>query len=121
MRRDGGLITRTRTDFEHNIIGREVGELGHQGHDEWLRYGLADADRKRHVRVCDGARSLRDEQVALRLSQGLKDSLRQPLLSPNSDVGPGVGPNGFDHGAAFASCILCGRISRDRSHENHEQ
>jgi hypothetical protein len=41
VRKDGGLIARTRTDFEHNMIGRDLGQLGHQGHDERLRYGLA--------------------------------------------------------------------------------
>src|ERR1700682_921105 len=35
--------------------------------DERLRHGLAEADRNRPVRVCDGARSLRDEQMAFRL------------------------------------------------------
>src|SRR6266849_762231 len=41
VRKDGSLIARTRTDFEHNMIGRDLGQLGHQGHDARLRYGLA--------------------------------------------------------------------------------
>src|SRR5882757_11346771 len=89
VRKDGGLIARTRTDFEHNMIGRDLGQLGHQGHDERLRYGLAEADRNRPVRISDGARSLGDEQMAFRLAHGLKDSLRQGLLSQNTGVGPG--------------------------------
>src|SRR5262249_33646068 len=77
-RKDGRLIARTRTDFQHNSIGRNVRQLGHQGHDEWLRYGLAGADWKRHVRVSDGAGSLGDEQMALCLPHGLKDSSDSP-------------------------------------------
>ena len=59
------------------MIGRDLGELGHRGDDEWVRYGLADSDRNRRVRVCDGARSFRDEQLAFRLpvaSRTLSDS-----------------------------------------------
>ena len=54
---------------------------------------------------------------------GLKDPLRQPLLSQNTDVEPGVGADGFDHGGAFADalCVLCGRFLRDGNHRNHEQ
>ena len=92
-------------------------------HDERLRYSLAEADRNRPVRVCDGARSLRDEQMPLRLPHGLKDSLGQALLSQNTGVGPGVGPDGFDHGGALADafCVLCGRFPRDGKNGKHEQ
>jgi hypothetical protein len=104
------------------MIGRDLGQLGHQGHDVGLRYGLAEADRNRHVRVCDGARSLRDEQMAFRLPHGLKDPLRQALLSQGTGVGPGVGPDGFDHGGAFAdTLVLCGRFPRGGGHGKHEQ
>src|SRR4029450_651832 len=48
---DGGLIARTRSDFEHDMIGRGPGQRCHQGYDEWLRYGLAVADRNRHVGI----------------------------------------------------------------------
>ena len=37
-----------------------------------------------------------------RSSHGLKDLLRDTLLSGTTDVGTGVGPDGFDHGGAFA-------------------
>src|SRR5438876_11007878 len=102
------------------MIGRDLGQLGHQGHDERLRYGLAEADRNRPVRVCDGARSLWDEQMAFRLPHGLKDPLRQALLSQNTGVGSGVSPDGFDHGGAFADafCVLCGRFPRDATMES---
>jgi hypothetical protein len=121
--KDGGLISRTRTDFEHSMIGRDLSQLGHQGHDERLRYGLAETDRNRPVRVCNGARSLRDEQMAFRLPHGLKDPVRQALLSQNTGVGTGVGPDGFDHGGAFADalCVLSGRFPRDCNHGKHGQ
>lgn len=35
------------------MIGRDLGQPCHQGHDERLRYGLAEADRNWPVRVCD--------------------------------------------------------------------
>src|SRR5258706_15735032 len=75
------------------------------------------------VRVCDGARSLRDEQMAFRLPHGLKDPLRQALLSQNTGVGPGVGPDGFDHGGAFAValCVLSDRFPSEGNHGKHEQ
>jgi hypothetical protein len=61
--------------------------------------------------------------MAFRLPHGLKDPLRQALLSQSTGVGPGVGPDGFDHGGAFADalCILCGRFPRDGNHGKHEQ
>src|SRR5205807_10629859 len=71
---NGGLVARTRTDFEHDMIGCDLGQLCHQGHDERLRYGLAAADRKRHVRVCDRAGSLGNEQMADRKSTRLSSS-----------------------------------------------
>src|SRR5438445_13825671 len=50
-------------------------------------------------------------------------TLRYALLSQNTGVGPGEGPDGFDHGGAFtvALCVLCGRFPHDRNHGKHEQ
>src|SRR6478672_4692402 len=107
VRKDGGLIARTCADFEHNMIGRDLGQLRHQGHDERLRYGLAVADRNRAVRVCDGARSLRDEQMAFRLPHGLKDPLRQALLSRRLA--------GLAMPAAMAGAVIAGAEPRARS------
>jgi len=61
--------------------------------------------------------------MAFRLPHGLKDPFRQALLSQNTGVGPGVGPDGFDHGGAFAGalCVLCGRFPRGGNHGKHEQ
>jgi len=61
--------------------------------------------------------------MAFRLPHGLKDPLRQALLSQNIGVGLSVGPDGFDHGGAFADafCVLCGRFPRDGNHGKHEQ
>ena len=61
--------------------------------------------------------------MAFRLPHGLKDPLRQGLLSQNTGVGPGVGPDGFDHGSAFADTlgVLCGRFPRDGNDGKHEQ
>src|SRR6202171_3621992 len=115
------LLLVTQEDFlSPPVIGRDLGQLGHQGHDKRLRYGLDEADRNRPVRVCDGGRSLRDAQMAARLPPGLKDPLRQALLSQNTGVGPGVGPDGFDHGGAFADalCVLCGRFPRTATMES---
>jgi hypothetical protein len=107
------------------VIGIDIGKNSFHvvGHDERLRYGLAVADRKRPVRVCDGARSLRDEQMAFRLRHGLQNPLRQALLSQNTGVGPGIGPDGFDHGGALADALcvlLCGRFPRGGSHGKHK-
>ena len=62
--------------------------------------------------------------MAFRLPHGVKDPLRQTLLSQNTGVGPGgVASDGFDHGGAFADafCILCGRFPRDSNHGKPEQ
>src|SRR6267378_2425543 len=51
-----------------------------------------------------------------------KDPLRQALLSQGTGVGPGVGPDGFDHGGAFAdTLVLCGSFPRGGNHGKHEQ
>ena len=62
--------------------------------------------------------------MAFRLPDGLKDPLREALLSQNAGVGPGgVASDGFDHGGAFADafCVLCGRFPRDGNHGKPEQ
>ena len=65
--------------------------------------------------------------MALCLPHGPEDPLRQPVLSQNTDVRPGVGPDGFDHGGAFADAlcilwrILCRRLPGDDDHAKHEQ
>jgi hypothetical protein len=62
--------------------------------------------------------------MAFRLPHGLKDPLRQAMVSQNTGVGPGVGPDGFDHGDTFADALcvlLCGRFARGGNHGKHEQ
>ena len=60
--------------------------------------------------------------MPFRSSHRLKDSLRDALLSQTTDVGPGVGPDGFDHGGAFAGArfVLRGGFPREGSHGQHE-
>jgi hypothetical protein len=69
------------------------------------------------------AYAMEHEQMAFRLPHGLNDPLRQALLSQHTGVGPAVGPDGFDHGGAFADafCVLCGRFPRGGNHGKHEQ
>jgi hypothetical protein len=61
--------------------------------------------------------------MAFGLPDGLKNPLRQALLSQNTGVGAGVGPDGFDHGGALAValCVLCDRFPSDGNHGKHEQ
>src|SRR6185369_13992631 len=48
---DRSLIAETGPYLEHNVVGADVGEVGHQCNDEGLRDGLLEADRKRNVGI----------------------------------------------------------------------
>src|SRR6267154_6811498 len=97
------------------MVEVDLSEMSHQGDYERLRYCLVLANKYRRVRVCDRARTPRDEPMAFRLPHGLQDALRYTLWSQKTGVGSRVSPNGFDHRGVFADafCVLCRRFTRD--------
>lgn len=61
--------------------------------------------------------------MAFRLRNGLKDPLRQTLLSDSTAVEPGVLLDGFDHGGALADAfyVLRGRFLRECDNRKLQQ
>ena len=51
LRQNCGLVTRTRTDFQHLLSRLDLKDLGHQGHDVRLRDRLALPDGERMILV----------------------------------------------------------------------
>src|SRR4249920_4019649 len=103
------------------MVELDLSEMSHQGDYVGLWYCLIFADRYRPVRVCDRARTPRDEPMAFRLPHSLQDALRYALRSQKTGVRSRVSPYGFDHRGAFADafCILGRSITCDSN--QHEQ
>src|SRR5215472_9460565 len=67
----GSLIAQAGADLENDVVALDVEQIRHQRHDEWLRDGLVESDRQRHVGVGVGLELDRDEIMARHLAHGL--------------------------------------------------